>query len=87
MFANITDLCYLCSAKIQKPCKNTQICNIMEDILKNVSCLDEDRFRQRVMKDLGWSYDQYKNRRSGRTEVTLAERAMLVQIANEINAL
>ncbi len=59
----------------------------MEDILKNVSCLDEDRFRQRVMKDLGWSYDQYKNRRSGRTEVTLAERAMLVQIANEINAL
>lgn len=59
----------------------------MENIWKKVSCLDEGRFRQKVMKDLGWSYDQYKNRRGGRTPVTLAEHAMLMNIANEINAL
>lgn len=58
----------------------------MKEILKKVSCLDEDRFRQKVMEDLGWSYDQYKNRKSGRTEVSIAERAMLMQIADKINA-
>lgn len=58
----------------------------MDEILKNVAVTDEDLFRMRALKELGWTRDQYNNRRQGRTRVTPAERAILLQIAKEIKA-
>lgn len=57
----------------------------MNEILKKVPYPDYNDFRERAMEKLHWSRDQYNNRYQGRTRITYAERAILLQIAAEIN--
>lgn len=56
----------------------------MKEILKQVSVADEKLFKEAALKRLGWSRDQYNNRVQGRTRLTSAERAILLNVAEEI---
>jgi hypothetical protein len=56
----------------------------MKEILKQVSVTDEKLFKEAALKRLGWSRDQYNNRVQGRTRLTSAERAILLNVAEEI---
>lgn len=58
----------------------------MKEICKKVSMVDSEAFKTMAMERLGWTYDQYQNRRSGRTEITQAERLILEEIVDQINA-
>lgn len=70
--------------KFVKPPKKTT--EKMKEICKKVSMVDSEAFKTMAMERLGWTYDQYQNRRSGRTEITQAERLVLEEIVDQINA-
>ena len=48
----------------------------MIEFLKDVSWLDYRKFREQCMFRCGWSLQQFKDRRNGRTRLTLAEKGM-----------
>ena len=58
----------------------------MIEILREVSCLDYRKFREECMFRCGWSLQQFKDRRNGRTRLTLAEKAVLKDIVKSLNS-
>lgn len=57
----------------------------MIEFLKDVSWLDYRKFREQCMFRCGWSLQQFKDRRNGRTRLTLAEKAVLKEIVKSLN--
>ncbi len=58
----------------------------MDNILRKVSFMDYEVFREEAMKRCGWSAERFKNKRHGRTKMTPAESIVLNQIADELKA-
>lgn len=58
----------------------------MDSILKKVSFPDYEVFREEAMLRCGWSAEQFKNKKTGRTKITPAEIIVLNQLADELQA-
>lgn len=59
----------------------------MKEFLKRVSAFHYQAFREQAMRECNWNYQQYNNRRQGRTKITPLEaeklEAIIKQLARE----